>query len=635
MLSLSLGLGMGLTRGFGGGGGRLPASLQAPRVAVDGDSIARALGVWTATQSYNTITSPVDWANSLGGGFFMPQFANKAVGGESIAQIAASFTAGMETLDPDIIVMNGGINTLDVQTSAQILAGWDDILAQRALLPTDPFLIIIPITPASVNTAYEVKRAEVNAGLLARTSAKVRVIDITGFDYTLHCYPEIGTGIRIHPNVLGAQLLGDRILTVYRQIAASFDPTLASTDPLNLIGSVGSMAGTGGSLNTATGQVATGWTVDASGAGGATVVCSKAALAGGEAAQQVAISGTFTGSSRVVNLTSGSVAVAGVAAGELVELVAKVEFASGAINVDGVGLYTFLQSSGFAYLADSFQMVTNVANDSGDPDPAGGGPSYTITLRAMSFGHPTTAPGFINMFFTAYLREGGSASTCSATFRVGKVSVRKITAAKPAKMSAPTLAAGNTTLAVTRAANPPNNGGPITSFDLRYSTDQTNWTTVAMTTNPQTITGLTNGTPVYVQTRANNAAGNGLWSASASDTPTALLYQTDFSSASGWTLNTDVTITGGSLRFTNTGGAFRTASRTLSLVNGQQYRITFEVTSADDATRVVIGGAAGGYMTGTGTKVTTITAGAGSLLEVQTPNAASDVVIDSLMVELV
>lgn len=94
-------------------------------------------------------------------------------------------------------------------------------------------------------------------------------------------------------------------------------------------------------------------------------------------------------------------------------------------------------------------------------------------------------------------------------------------ATAPAQMSAPTLSSGNGTIAVTRAADPSNGGSAITGYDLRYSTDQSTWNAVAMSSNPQTITGLANGTLYYVQTRANNAIGNGAWSLSATATPSA------------------------------------------------------------------------------------------------------------------
>lgn len=88
-------------------------------------------------------------------------------------------------------------------------------------------------------------------------------------------------------------------------------------------------------------------------------------------------------------------------------------------------------------------------------------------------------------------------------------------ATAPGTMSAPTLTQiDRTSLLVARGSAPSNGGSPITSYDLRYSTDQATWTTVTGITASQTQTGLTAGTVYYIQTRAVNAIGAGPWSAS-------------------------------------------------------------------------------------------------------------------------
>lgn len=62
-----------------------------------------------------------------------------------------------------------------------------------------------------------------------------------------------------------------------------------------------------------------------------------------------------------------------------------------------------------------------------------------------------------------------------------------------------------------------------TSYDLRYKTSAgSTWTTVTgVGTGTETVTGLTNGTAYDVQARANNADGNGAWSATTNVTPVA------------------------------------------------------------------------------------------------------------------
>ncbi|MUH57697.1 MAG: hypothetical protein F2790_00915 [Actinobacteria bacterium] len=67
-------------------------------------------------------------------------------------------------------------------------------------------------------------------------------------------------------------------------------------------------------------------------------------------------------------------------------------------------------------------------------------------------------------------------------------------------------------------ADPVQNGGSaITSYSVRYSDDSgVTWTTftTSATTNPVTVTGLTNGTSYIYQVAATNVNGTGDWSAS-------------------------------------------------------------------------------------------------------------------------
>lgn len=92
----------------------------------------------------------------------------------------------------------------------------------------------------------------------------------------------------------------------------------------------------------------------------------------------------------------------------------------------------------------------------------------------------------------------------------------------PDQMSAPSLVVdSDTQITATLAAAPDDNGSAITQYGLRHSTDESNWTTSFGVTSPVAITGLTEGTALFVQTRATNAAGPGSWSASATETTDA------------------------------------------------------------------------------------------------------------------
>lgn len=103
----------------------------------------------------------------------------------------------------------------------------------------------------------------------------------------------------------------------------------------------------------------------------------------------------------------------------------------------------------------------------------------------------------------------------------------------PGTMSAPTVTAvSDTEISVDRAAAPSDGGSAILSYELRWQPDGGSWTIVEMTTDPQTVTGLTASTLYNVQTRAVNAIGPcPTWSASGSattDAASSVFYLDDF-----------------------------------------------------------------------------------------------------------
>ena len=97
-------------------------------------------------------------------------------------------------------------------------------------------------------------------------------------------------------------------------------------------------------------------------------------------------------------------------------------------------------------------------------------------------------------------------------------------AGAPIAPAEPTLTAGNGSLAVAWAAPANTNGANVTDYDVQYkATTDTTWTAHAHTgtSTTATIGSLTNGTTYEVQVRAENARGDGPWSASATASPAA------------------------------------------------------------------------------------------------------------------
>ena len=90
-----------------------------------------------------------------------------------------------------------------------------------------------------------------------------------------------------------------------------------------------------------------------------------------------------------------------------------------------------------------------------------------------------------------------------------------------------TLTAGNEKLTAAWTA-PANGGNAITGYDVEWKTAAQTWAeaatagqsaTAAADATGHEITGLTNDTEYTVRVRAKNAAGDGPWSAEASETP--------------------------------------------------------------------------------------------------------------------
>ena len=76
-----------------------------------------------------------------------------------------------------------------------------------------------------------------------------------------------------------------------------------------------------------------------------------------------------------------------VAAGDLIEVTYEAEL-EGANNIDAIGMFAFLQSSGYAFICQCSHMVTNTANNSGNANPQ----KFCAVFRAMPFGSPSGAP---------------------------------------------------------------------------------------------------------------------------------------------------------------------------------------------------------------------------------------------------
>lgn len=136
----------------------------------------------------------------------------------------------------------------------------------------------------------------------------------------------------------------------------------------------------------------------------------------------------------------------------------------------------------------------------------------TGAVFALGLSDPGTANGLANG--TTYIAQEILLSPASTAFTP--------MATAPGQMGAPGLSASNQTITVTLASDPADNGAPITRYDIRHSSDETNWTTTTDITSPHDITALAASTSYFVQSRAGNSVGLGNWSPSTQATTGAL-----------------------------------------------------------------------------------------------------------------
>lgn len=149
----------------------------------------------------------------------------------------------------------------------------------------------------------------------------------------------------------------------------------------------------------------------------------------------------------------------------------------------------------------------------------------SLTLQWTRDGDPITgatgASHFIGLDDTGkvlgcIVTAGNAAGTVSVA-AVGDGPVPDITA--PLQMGAPVLTPTSpSSMTVGLSSAPDDGGAPITGYDLRYSTDETIWTTLQDVGDPVEIAELAAATTYYVQSRAGNVAGAGPWSVSGTAT---------------------------------------------------------------------------------------------------------------------
>lgn len=121
---------------------------------------------------------------------------------------------------------------------------------------------------------------------------------------------------------------------------------------------------------------------------------------------------------------------------------------------------------------------------------------------------------------TYYFRIRAEKTTNPTSFSYWSLVASNVFASVPDAVSSITTTPGNASVSLAYTA-PLNGGSAITGYKVERSTDNSTWTQViaSTTSNPYSVTGLTNGTLYYFRLTAINALGSSSPSVSVSATP--------------------------------------------------------------------------------------------------------------------
>ncbi|MDE0652235.1 MAG: fibronectin type III domain-containing protein [bacterium] len=274
----------------------------------------------------------------------------------------------------------------------------------------------------------------------------------------------------------------------------------------------------------------------------ALAVLAALALAAPAAAQTTLVSNLGKTTSSATSLASNSVAVQFTAGngGSLTAIVVDfstapsgvtVKVATGDTNVDNlVSPVTLSNPSSFAVGNNTFTAPANTVLSASTYWVVIEGTSGNLPLVFSDAEDLGAAKGWSIADAAKTRTSGGTGPFTGSLTNVPKISVRGTAFTAPPAPPAPSVSTASTTsLRVAWRAPLSDGGRAITDYDVRWKERfqaDTEWTEIADTTastaRHTTVTGLSAGKTYDVQVRAQNAVGNGAWSASARGTTWAV-----------------------------------------------------------------------------------------------------------------
>jgi lysophospholipase L1-like esterase len=361
------------------------------------------------------------WLQQLmGHKLYVPLNGNKGVNGETTTQMIARLGSAL-ALAPKVVTILGGTNDISASVPATtIIANLNYIY--NAFRSIGCKILAIPILPRyagnALSATQEAERQKTNAWILQQASPDI--IPITGTDAMFPDSTWFFDGLHLVSK--GAYKLGLACATEALKLVEDVNVSrLIQAD--NALNTGMDMAGTGGSLaGTATGQVATGWTLSNAGSHGATVVGSKSVDANGYNQQRVDISGTYNAASSTAYLVQ-QIAISNIYQTDVLEAIAEVELLNVPVGIGALQLVLAIVNSGFTNLATSESMENASVNVDDSPLVPG---KYIFRTPVMQI--PTGAPAFMQLFIQARFKDTAVSVPVSLSMNITRVAVRKVPA---------------------------------------------------------------------------------------------------------------------------------------------------------------------------------------------------------------
>ncbi|WP_165420954.1 SGNH/GDSL hydrolase family protein [Bradyrhizobium sp. Leo170] len=403
----------------GGGGVRLPFGTP---ISFPGDSIIANGFSLTTNRAWETVRGWHVWANALANSpFRLMGKSNAGVGGNTSAQLLARYDTDVIAFNPGAAHIHIGINDLLAATaSATTLANITAMIAKNRAIGAFTFVNkMLPYgsTALPMNGPQIALWEATNNGIAAMAADDVVVLDfepVIGNMDAAHTMKDgySGDSPQLHPNQTAAYLMAKVVRDAYLAHSIPGENLFTTNnDPANFAAN-GFLTGTTGTVSGATGQVATGWTGAGAAAGGATVAYSKVARSDGFGEwQQIAVSGTYTGTGKIARISRAIPVTGLLSTGDVVQIGCE-------IQVDATQTAVSSFRAGFTQGADS---VYAFAGNNTDPVQE----AWSGVIMSVPFAI-TATPTTVSVELGILLKDTATTDACAASVRFGRYQIEKL-----------------------------------------------------------------------------------------------------------------------------------------------------------------------------------------------------------------